>query len=357
MFQGRFWLLLLTLAATLVAVATAAYAWQALDGDGSAISSQTHAIVAAGLALTVVLLALLLGSGLGWRLTRAPRLLPTALAAVGILAVGSIIVSAIVYGAALSRDGASEAVAVSQDLSNDIGVALASAPQSEATYRQDVHDVGSHPTLEQFQAMSDAEIIASAPAGTLTPEEVSILRQQLRQVRVVAERYFDVNQAIADGYVNTTHDVPFMGAHFLNPRYVADGTFDPSKPEGLLYSKAGGGEWKLVGVWFLIVPGINPGVTLTTPPQGFAGNLDLWHEHERLCVRAVSLRTTANTPPEVCAAEGGRFIGDVRWMMHAWVVPENIDNPEGVFAYLNGKLFREQTGRSFFRQSLSAIDK
>jgi hypothetical protein len=82
-------------------------------------------------------------------------------------------------------------------------------------------------------------------------------------------------------------------------------------------------------------------VTATTPPEGFAGNLDLWHQHYGLCTRAGII--SENNTKESCDADGGKWTGDLRWMMHAWVVPETAENPNGVFAYLNNNLFKMQS--------------
>jgi hypothetical protein len=170
-----------------------------------------------------------------------------------------------------------------------------------------------------------------------------VLKDQLQQARDFALAHDTIEKAQQAGFFNTTNDVPFMGAHFINREYLTDGVFDASKPEGLLFSKKGGGAsapWQLVGVWFLLVPGVNGGVTNTLPPEGFAGNLDLWHAHRGLCTRAAGI--SENNTRESCLADNGNFIGDIRWMMHVWVYPEGADNPEGVFTYLNTNLYEMQ---------------
>jgi hypothetical protein len=204
--------------------------------------------------------------------------------------------------------------------------------------------VGSHPTFNQFMSMDDVSVLSNVPGGTLLPNEVETLKQQLREARAFAETVDTVEKAEAAGYGNTTNDVPFMGAHFLNMDYVLDGKFDAGKPEGLLFSKLGDpeGDWTLVGVWYLLFPYVNDGVTATVPPDGFAGNLELWHEHHGLCTRAGII--SENNTAEGCAADNGNFIGDLRWMMHVWVWPEVADNPDGVFAYLNAHLYDLQQG-------------
>jgi hypothetical protein len=178
------------------------------------------------------------------------------------------------------------------------------------------------------------------PEGTVAEEDLPLLRQQIMDARQVAVRLDTIEKAQAAGYIRTTSDVPYMGQHWLNMDYLRDGKFDPTQPEGLLFSKIDGGPEKLVGVWFLQLPGIG-GVSREVEPVGFASDLDLWHAHVGLCLVGFSGASEGETA-ESCAAKGGRFTADLRWMMHVWVTPESTENPDGVFAYLNGDLFEKQ---------------
>jgi hypothetical protein len=190
--------------------------------------------------------------------------------------------------------------------------------------------------------MDNPTVLANVPGGTLLPDEVDVLRDQLNAANQFAVDHNTVDKAMEAGFYNTTNDVPFMGAHFLNREYLTDGVFDAGKPEGLLFSKLGNpnGEWQLVGVWYLLIPGLNPNISDKMPPEGFAGKLDLWHTHFGLCTRAGII--SENNTAEGCAADKGNFIGDLRWMMHAWVYPDQMDNPDGVFIYLNKYLWEQQ---------------
>lgn len=100
-------------------------------------------------------------------------------------------------------------------------------------------------------------------------------------------------------------------------------------------------------------PGIN-GVTRDTEPDGFAGNLDLWHAHTGLCLVALKGASEGETK-ESCTAKGGNFTADLRWMMHVWVTPETTENPQGVFAYLNNDLFQKQQAASKSSSSPSGV--
>jgi hypothetical protein len=203
-----------------------------------------------------------------------------------------------------------------------------------------IHDHGQQPTFTQVQTMSDDELLPLFPEDTVSAEDLPAFRQELAAARAVAERLDTPEKAIAAGYVNTTSDVPFMGQHYLNFDLVRDGKFDAAQPEGLLFSKIDGGPEKLVGVWYLQLPGIG-GVTREVEPVGFSGDLDLWHAHVGLCLVGLSGASEGETK-ESCDAKGGRFTADLRWMMHLWVTPETTENPLGVMAYLNEDLFQKQ---------------
>ncbi len=207
-----------------------------------------------------------------------------------------------------------------------------------------VHDRGHQPTFAQIEALGADQLLLLFPADTVSAADLPALKQQVEDVRRAAERYPTAGAARAAGYVNTTSDVPFMGEHYLNFDLVRSGVFDPEHPQGLLFSKIGpDGEDQLAGVWFLLVPGVN-GITRDVQPAGFAGGLDLWHAHVGLCLVGLSGASEGETR-ESCAAKGGGFTPDLRWMMHVWVAPLQ-DNPDGVFAYLNNDLFQKQQAAS-----------
>ena len=325
-------ILLLAVAAALVATTVALSAM--LDGD----DGWTQATAAAGLTATVVAAGALLGTAQGWA---NGRRLSLAAISTGIVGMGALALVVVTYVGGAGDAGITGA-SVSEKVAD--GSTIGSALQEQVSNNEIVppgysHDLGAHPNYESFMAMDAPTVLRNVPGGSLLPEEVDVLQSQLTQTRAFAETVDTIDKATAAGYFNTTNDVPFMGAHFINAGYLGDGVFDPGKPEGLLFSRLGDpeGEWQLVGVWYLILPGVNDGITDTIPPEGFAGNLDLWHEHHGLCTRAGII--SENNTEEGCRADNGRWQGDLRWMIHAWVWPETADNPEGVFTYLNQNLF------------------
>jgi hypothetical protein len=190
------------------------------------------------------------------------------------------------------------------------------------------------PRGEQVRVpLSYQALTAMLASGDDPPAELQMTRQQLSRlvaqldaVRQGAEKYRDINAAIADGYVQTTGVVPNMGAHFNNPDRIRDGAFDPSEPEILIYKRGKDGNWELTGTSF-VLPRQLVG---DDHPDGFAGALDNWHVHYALCLGRTSGDRTASETE--CAKRGGTFIESYGWMIHAWVFDEN---PMGVFSMWN----------------------
>lgn len=253
-------------------------------------------------------------------------------------------------GAATPGDGhdAGVAAALQDDgIATDGGTDISGAENVRGALTQGAsgqaggaHDQGKQPTFTQLNTLPDDELFPMFPEGTVARSDIPALRDQVRQVRDVALRLDTPEKAVAAGYVNTTSDVPFMGKHYLNTKLVTDGKFDPTQPEGLLFSNIDGTGDKLVGVWFLQLPGMG-GVTREVEPAGFASDLDLWHAHIGLCLVGTQGASEGETR-ESCEAKGGRFTADLRWMMHVWVAPEATENPDGVMSYLNSDLYEKQ---------------
>jgi hypothetical protein len=201
------------------------------------------------------------------------------------------------------------------------------------------HDNGESATFTQVSTLSDEELVSMFPSEYVDPGEIPALKAEIMAAREFALTVTTVEAAAAAGFTQATNDVPFMGEHWISNAYIGDGVFDASKPEGLLFSTVDG-ERKLVGVWFLQIPGIGA-VKPDVEPAGFTSDFDLWHAHIGLCIVRLQGASEGETR-ESCEAKGGRFTADLRWMMHVWVAPEATENPRGVFGYLNGDLYKKQ---------------
>jgi hypothetical protein len=182
-----------------------------------------------------------------------------------------------------------------------------------------------------------------APDIAISFGDLQTLEEQVATARAATEKYQDVREALKDGYVQATQDLPLIAAHFINARYALDGAFDPAKPEILLYAKLDG-VWTLVGLSYSM-----PFQGTETPPEGFAGPLDVWHYHTNLCFsgqRVISAQMTA----EQCRQAGGRFAPNTGWMAHLWLY---LESPEGLFAHQNSLL--KGSGAVLTRAELAAM--
>ena len=136
---------------------------------------------------------------------------------------------------------------------------------------------------------------------------------QVAQSNAVAAAYPTPAAAEAAGWRQITPYVPCIAAHYLNSKLL-DGTFDPAKPEILLYDGTDP-DSHLVGLSYLVFTDPD------NPPEGFAGDNDPWHIHRQLCLGGGGVVGDENTTPEQCADRGGRLVPlNNLWMMHMWNV-------------------------------------
>jgi hypothetical protein len=169
------------------------------------------------------------------------------------------------------------------------------------------------------------------------------LDAQLAVTREVAASYPTVADAEAAGFSRVGPYFPGIGAHYMrgfaqgmnpdgkvddndlrNPLMVIyDGTTPSSKVAGFMFYSSASAE-----------------------PEGFAGNNDVWHFHENLCLKFsggvidVPYGLDHQATPEQCASAGGSILPISQWMSHVWSVPEyEISEADGgVFAEVNPAL-------------------
>jgi hypothetical protein len=150
-----------------------------------------------------------------------------------------------------------------------------------------------------------------------------LLAKQLETARTIALRYPTVADATRAGYIMVTPFVPLIGAHYLNLRYV-DGTFDPARPEMLLYDGTRA-DSKIVGLSYFVS-------SRRGQPDGFAGPNDHWHQHIGLCIKGTVVVGGESITPEECTRRGGNKVAlSDMWMVHVWEVP-GWESPQGVFS-------------------------
>jgi hypothetical protein len=138
-------------------------------------------------------------------------------------------------------------------------------------------------------------VTKAAPAVIAVDDVGAAANQELAAARRATAKYHDVQQALDDGYVQTSPCIPGEGFHYV--KLPLDCQFNPEDPEGLHYIPTRNGELKLVGVEYA-VPFACPG---QDPPEGFSGDADEWSDDEPVPA----------------------------WVLNAWIW---LGNPNGVFA-------------------------
>ena len=93
-------------------------------------------------------------------------------------------------------------------------------------------------------------------------------QQDLARARAATARYHNVENAFADGFINTGQCVQSpagaMGIHFINPSRIGNPSLDPAEPEVLLYLPDKHGRMQLIGLEYVL-----PASMSSTPPVLF----------------------------------------------------------------------------------------
>jgi hypothetical protein len=163
--------------------------------------------------------------------------------------------------------------------------------------------------------------------GPLSPQDCAKLTQQLDETWAAVKPWDTRAKGEAAGWVSSAEYIAGLGTHHVKgSQNIMAGLwntkFDHRKPMFLIYGGPGP-EAPLVGVAFALMGG-------ATPPEGYAGQNDWWHKHERICLDGKSQRFPPNIlagaeqiPDEECTALGG-FNAPVpggMWLLHLWPAP------------------------------------
>jgi hypothetical protein len=181
---------------------------------------------------------------------------------------------------------------------------------------------------------ADGHAHSHAAAAPLTKPLSMTVRRQLGQelttAREVALRYPTVADAKKAGLMQAGPFTPGSASHFVDISVGMSPTFDLQKPLAWLYSGTNDTS-VLVGVMYY--------TATDAAPEGFAGPLDVWHQHTGACYRVepggkifVPFSPDHDGTKAECDAVGGDFIAQTGWMVHAWVAP-GWDSPLGVFSH------------------------
>lgn len=188
-------------------------------------------------------------------------------------------------------------------------------------------------------AVAGASETAPAERPVQYAELPPAVRAELDRARAFALRHPTARDAVSAGYHRVSVALDGIGVHYMRRDlgFDVDEVFDPGEPEQLIYDGAGPSA-PIVGVAY-VADG-------SRPPEGFAGDADVWHDHPRLCVRGGRVVIGDLTAPEperrMTAGECERAGGDVFefpnfWMVHAWVVP-GWSSPDGIFSHDHARL-------------------
>lgn len=160
----------------------------------------------------------------------------------------------------------------------------------------------------------------------VTLEEEREAEKLLRETRLAAKNYADIDGLVALGY-RKLEPSPVNGyIHYINVALVKDAyILDPKRPESLLFSvDLFTGEHKLVAVMYML-----GAEWVDKPLPTIGGELIPWHAHLDVCATITAedgVNALMNVDPS-----GGCTIGTkiaAHPMMHVWIVP----NPCGPFA-------------------------
>jgi len=171
------------------------------------------------------------------------------------------------------------------------------------------------------------EHVHGAP-GPVSVADRKVLDRQLAAAKAATAKYRDIAAARADGYFQVTQFIPGLGLHMVNLR-IPNTSFDPARPQILLYEPSASGAMRLVGVAYQFRH------TTDTPPVGFAGGSDVWHYHTDLCFQKGGSVTIASTRAQCMAVGGIYFQKRTAWLLHAWIWKTN---PDGVFTEINPRV-------------------
>jgi hypothetical protein len=161
---------------------------------------------------------------------------------------------------------------------------------------------------------------------------VDTVRAQLHTARAAATRLMRLAHLESAGYYLGSYFVPGVGVHYIDWRRVGT-AFDPAHPAMLLIDATPGHQLRLAGFSYW--------VRSPTPPAGFDGDADVWHQHRGMCFVDGMLASDGVRSANEC--DGTWLNGRDLWMLHVWVVP-GYPNDDGVFAETNDALCPARVG-------------
>jgi len=155
----------------------------------------------------------------------------------------------------------------------------------------------------------------TTPKGPLSQSNCQEVSAYIQSAQDYVVKFPTVAAAKAAGWVQATVFTPGQGAHYVDPTRQT-GPFDPRRPNFLMFNGTANTA-NLVGMMFLVDTG-----STTTPPAGFPGANDHWHNHGVLCVRdSDQVVVGEGLSDSSCLSAGGHNTTShsSEWMVHVWL--------------------------------------
>lgn len=183
-------------------------------------------------------------------------------------------------------------------------------------------------TFMRHSGEESVELSRAAPNAPPTRSELQAASRLLNETTENASAFSDYGHVTTHGGF-TVSNTAILGRptsmfhHLFNPSNMADGaTLDPKRPESLVFMRAGE-QMQLVGVMFMMPPGVRgaqPG-----------GSLTQWHYHPTVefCMDSIGVPVSRAARGNDGGCAPGTTNGPTPEMLHVW----QVDNPFGAFAH------------------------
>ncbi len=148
--------------------------------------------------------------------------------------------------------------------------------------------------------------------GPLSGPDCLSLNISLNKARTYARQFPTKGVAEANGFHYLAPWIPGQGTHHVNEAAGVTAEFNPDQPNMLMYDGSGPNA-KLTGMVWVVRSGM-------MPPEGFPGDNDHWHNHEKLCFTPAEFVVGDNISDALCTSRGGvnrDTSGD--WLVHVWL--------------------------------------
>jgi hypothetical protein len=105
------------------------------------------------------------------------------------------------------------------------------------------------------------EVSHAGQSAPNTPQTSADHSPLIEKVRAATAKFKDINVATAEGWVRGTPcvsgpDTGAMGVHFVLPSRINNFVLQADQPQALIYEPLPGGEYRLVGVEFIVLSSV-----------------------------------------------------------------------------------------------------